>query len=78
MEQVIQLVADRLFLAAIRKFIYMQRQAGDGFSQDSYTGIHCSGLHGSPFIDGFAAGGAAEKKTVCTSPQAIFSVYPLL
>lgn len=67
MEQVIQLVVNSFFLAAVCIFVNMQWQACYGFSQNSYTGINSSGLHGGSFINGFATGGATKKETVCAT-----------
>jgi hypothetical protein len=64
MEQVIQLVTQNLLFAAGCVFICVQRQAGNGLSQYSYTGIYCGGLHGRELIDRFAAGGTAKEKAI--------------
>ncbi len=66
------------------KFDYeMPTYKGDGYfiafaAQKNYSdaGIYCGGLHGRSFIDGFTAGGSAEEKTVCASPQGILGAGP--
>ena len=52
------------------------RQAGYGFRQDTDAGVYRGGLHGGSFINGFAAGGAAEEEAVCATVQGVLGAGP--
>lgn len=63
MKQMVEGVqGDALFAAVSPVSVDMQWQTGDGFGQDSYTGIDRRGLHRRPFVNRLAAVCSTEKE----------------
>ena len=76
-EQVIQRMPQRLFLAARGiVLVEMQRQRGDGFRQNPHTGVHRRHLHGAALVDSFARHGVAEQKGIAAAVQRVARLVP--
>ena len=77
MEQVVQRMPQRLFLAASGVvLIEMQRQRGDGLGQNPHAGVHRRHLHGAALIDGFARHGIAEQEGIAAAIQRVAGLVP--
>ena len=63
--QSIQRMLDCLFFTTgVSILINMDRQSCNGIRKNSDTGVDCSHLHGTSFIDGFARVASAKEKTI--------------
>ena len=63
--QSIQRMLDCLFFTTgVSILINMDRQSCNGLRKNSDTGVDCSHLHGTSFIDGFARVASAKEKTI--------------
>jgi len=71
MEQIIYGMIQRFFLASVCILVYVKRQAGYGFRQDSDAGVYRGGLHGGSFIDSFTAIGSAKEETVGAAVESV-------
>ena len=76
-EQVIQRMPQRLFLAARGVvLIEMQRQRGDGLGQNPHTGVHRRHLHGAALVDSFARHSIAEQEGIAAAVQRVARLVP--
>ncbi len=66
--QSIQRMLDCLFFTTgVSVLINMDRQSCNGLRKNSDTGVDCSHLHGTSFIDGFARVASTEEKAIGTA-----------
>ena len=77
MEQRVQRVIQRLFLAArIVVLVEMERQRGDGLRQNPDASVYRRHLHGGALIHGLPGSGAAEKEGIRAAVQLIRGLVP--
>ncbi len=48
-------------------FIDMDRKSSNGLRKNSDTGVDCSHLHGTSFVDGFARVASTKEKAIGTA-----------
>lgn len=66
--QSIQRMLDCLFFTTgVSILINMDRQFCNGLRKNSDTGVDCSHLHGTSFVDGFARVASTEEKAIGTA-----------
>ena len=68
--QSIQRMFDCLFFTtrvSVLILINMDRQSCNGLRKNSDTGVDCSHLHGTSFVDGFARVASTEEKAIGTA-----------
>ena len=69
-DQSIQRMFDCLFYTtrvSVLILINMDRQSCNGLRKNSDTGVDCSHLHGTSFVDGFARVASTEEKAIGTA-----------
>ena len=67
LNQSIQRMLDCLFFTTgVSVLINMDRQSCNGLRKNSDTGVDCSHLHGTSFVDGFARVASTEEKAIGT------------
>ena len=55
------------FTTGVSILINMDRQSRNGLRKNSDTGVDCSHLHGTSFVDGFARVASTEEKAIGTA-----------
>ena len=55
------------FTTRVSILINMDRQSCNGLRKNSDTGVDCSDLHGTSFVDGFARVASTEEKAIGTA-----------
>lgn len=55
------------FTTRVSILINMDRQSCNGLRKNSDTGVDCSHLHGTSFVDGFARVASTEEKAIGTA-----------